>query len=173
MISSLAGNRAPRNNFFDLSSGLTPNLKAGQLKTKLSPCFPPLLCSACPAHDSRDKFITSIMPPEAGRQPAFATGAENRINQPGFLQNRKLKSLCLAASSETLSHPVPCEGTLGMAPVSLWMCRQGHQKAREGPPWLCFLRLGWLVIEDCSPSGSCVPQVSDFASLDSISESVD
>lgn len=41
-------------------------------------------------------------------------------------------------------------------------------------PWLDFLRLvGWFVIEDCYPSGSCVLQVSDFRSLDSVSESVD
>lgn len=68
MISRPAGNRAPAIAFFGLSSGLTPSCspKVGQLTTN---CHLGLL-PACPAHDSCDKFITNITPPEAGSQPS-------------------------------------------------------------------------------------------------------
>lgn len=99
-----------------------------------------------------------ITPPEAGSratsQPAFVTGVENQINQPGFLPEQEtMRSVCLAASYEALSHPVAGEDSLVRHLLTVDVQMRPPEGRREF--WLAFLTIvGWFVIEDCAPQAA-------------------
>lgn len=158
--------------FFGLSSDPTPNfsLKAGRLKTKLSPCS---LLPASSAHDVCDKFISGITPQrQASSQPSPLVQRTESTSQGSARTGSCEKCLPGCVPRDTFPpcspRPEPWHGTC--LTVNVWT-RPPEGRRR---PWLAFPRLvRWVVIEGCSTSGSCVLQVSDFLSLDSVSESAD
>ena len=65
-------------------------------------------------------YLTLCPQKQAGRYLAFATDADNRINQPGFPPEQEaVGRVCLAAPSETVSHTAPLEQSLDVTPASL------------------------------------------------------